>query len=140
LIYSFKCGAREIVPVVEKHLDLIQAAISRMAGNSFQMKAWNVALASAAVGFAATKDSHPRAAFLAVIPSFVFWLLDAYYLRLEKAFRELYKQAVAGTATAYSMTPKPTIKMWFEAFFAPSVSLIHGIMLAVIFRVTYYAK
>ena len=122
----------------EKHLEFIQAAISRMGGNSFQMKAWNVALASAAIGFAAAKDSHPPAAMLALVPSFVFWLLDAYYLRLERAFRTLYEQAVAGTAPAYSMKPKPTIGMWFVAFFRPSVSLIHAAMMAVIFQSTYY--
>jgi hypothetical protein len=123
-------------PPSEKHLELIQSAITRMAGNSFQMKGWNVALASAAIGFAATKDSHPRAAVLAVVPSIVFWILDAYYLRLERAFRILYNQAVAGTAPAYSMKPSPTIWMWFVAFFRPSVSLIHGVMVAVILKVT----
>src|SRR5579872_7393748 len=100
----------------EKHLEFIQAAISRMGGNSFQMKSWNVALATAAIGFAAAKDSHPRAAMLALVPSFVFWLLDAYYLGLERAFRVLYDQAVDGTATSYSMKPKPGITMWFVSF------------------------
>jgi hypothetical protein len=126
------------MPPSEKHLDFIQSAISRTASNSFQMKSWNVALASAAVGFAAAKDSHPRAAVLAVVPSLVFWLLDAYYLQLERAFRKLYNEAVAGTAAAYSMKPQPTAKMWFESFFRPSVFLIHGAMLAVIFKVTRY--
>ena len=29
-----------------KHLEFIQSIIARLAGNSFQMKGWNVALAS----------------------------------------------------------------------------------------------
>jgi hypothetical protein len=121
----------------EKHLDFVQSAIARMASNSFQMKSWNVALASATIGFAAAKDSHPRAAVLAMVPSFVFWLLDAYYLQLERAFRKLYEEAIAGTAPVYSMKPEPTIKMWFVCFFRPSVLLVHGAMLAVIVKVTY---
>lgn len=123
--------------VSEKHLDFIQSAIARMGSNSFQMKSWNVALASAAIGFAAAKDSHPRAAILGVVPSFVFWFLDAYYLQIERAFRDLYDAAVAGTVPPYSMKPEPKIKMWFKAFFRPSVSLIHATMLAVILKVTY---
>src|ERR1700691_5910895 len=95
----------------DKHLEFIQSVISRMAGNSFQMKSWNVALATAAIGFAAAKDSHPKAAMLALIPSFVFWVLDAYYLLLERAFRDLYDDAINGTAAAYSMKIKTTVKM-----------------------------
>lgn len=33
-----------------KHLDFLQSAIGRMGRNSFQMKSWNVALASAVIG------------------------------------------------------------------------------------------
>jgi hypothetical protein len=123
----------------EKHLEFIQSAIARMAGNSFQMKSWNVALAAAAIGFAAGKDSHARAAVLAVVPALVFWLLDAYYLQLERAFRELYGEAVAGTAPVFWMKPEPSMAMWLISFFRPSVFLIHGAVLAVILRVTYYA-
>ena len=57
----------------EKHLEFIQGAIARMAGNSFQMKSWNVALATAAIGFAVAKDSHPKAAVLAILPALTFW-------------------------------------------------------------------
>jgi hypothetical protein len=122
----------------EKHLEFIQSAIARMGSNSFQMKAWNVALASAAIGFAAAKDSHPRAAALALAPGFVFWLLDAYYLGFERAFRDLYNAAVKGTAPAWSMKPEPTAAMWFAAFWRPSVSLLHGAMLAIIFKATWF--
>jgi len=120
----------------DKHLEFIQSAISRMAGNSFQMKSWNVALAAAAIGFAAAKDSHPKAAMLALIPSFVFWMLDAYYLLLERAFRNLYEEAVKGTAAAYSMKIKKTASMALIAFIRPSVSLIHATMMGVIYAVT----
>jgi len=123
--------------VSEKHLDFIQSAIARMGANSFQMKAWNVGLATAAIGFAAAKDSHSRAAVFALAPGFVFWCLDAYYLRLERAFRNLYKDAVAGRVNTYVMEPSLTSRMWLTAFFRPSVLLVHAVALAVIFTVTY---
>jgi len=60
-----------------KHLEFIQSIIARLAGNSFQMKGWNVALATAAIGFAVAKDSRPTLAVLAVVPALAFWFLDA---------------------------------------------------------------
>ena len=120
----------------EKHLEMIQAAITRMAGNSFQLKAWNVALTSAVIGFAAAKESHPRAAAFALAPALVFWLLDGYYLGLETAFRNLYDGAVSGTVLPYVMTPQPTVWIWIKAFFRPSVLFIHAVLVAMIFEVT----
>lgn len=121
----------------EKHLEFIQGAIARMAGNSFQMKSWNVALATAAIGFAVAKDSHPKAAVLAILPALTFWVLDAYYLLLERAFRDLYDKAVAGTAVAYSMKIERTFGMALVAFFRPSVSVIHLTAIIVIYMVAH---
>src|SRR5690242_13752709 len=117
----------------EKHLDLIVGIVSRLAGKSFQMKSWNVALAAAAIGFAAAKRSHTRAALLAVVPSAAFWFLDGYYLALERLFRELYKKAAAGTVTAYSLDAgQPKFEDWFGATFGrPSVIGLHLPMLVV---------
>jgi hypothetical protein len=78
-----------------KHLEFIEGIISRLAGNSFQMKSWNVALATAAVGLEAAKDSKPTLGVLAVVPAIAFWCLDAYYLAQESLHRCLYKKAVA---------------------------------------------
>lgn len=120
----------------DKHLDFIQSTISRMASHSFQMKSWNVALATAVIGFVAAKDMHPKATMLALIPSFVFWVLDAYYLLLERAFRNLYEEAVNGSVTVYSMKIKTTAYMMFIAFIRPSVLLIHLTMMGVIYAAT----
>jgi hypothetical protein len=118
-----------------KHLEFIQAIISRLAGNSFQMKGWNVALATAAVGFAAAKDSKPTLAVLAVVPALAFWFLDAYYLTLETLYRDLYKKAVA--APSFDLEAglvKPS--GWFKSALRPSVVGLHVPMIVVIFLVT----
>ncbi len=72
-----------------KHLDFIQAVISRLAGNSFLLKGWAVTLVSALFALSAYDR---RAAFIIVayMPVFVFWTLDAYYLALERRFRSLF--------------------------------------------------
>ena len=73
----------------EKHLEFIQGAISRMAGNSFLLKGWNAAVAAGLFAFAA-KDCNAKIAIIALIPGFAFWSLDAYYLQRERLFRRLY--------------------------------------------------
>jgi hypothetical protein len=72
-----------------KHLELVQAVVSRMAANSFWLKGWSVTLVAAIVALA-TKDASPRIALLAVVPVLIFWLLDAYFLRQERLYRKLY--------------------------------------------------
>jgi hypothetical protein len=120
-----------------KHLEFIQAIIARMAGNSFQMKGWNVALATAAVGFAATKDSHPTAAVLAVVPSIAFWFLDAYYLGLEWLYRDLYNGAVAGTIAPFDLKAgKLGFAKWLDVVWRPAVSCLHLPMIGVILLVS----
>lgn len=69
-----------------KSLDYIQNIIDRQASNSFKIKGWTVALVVVALLFRSN-----RYQFLsAFVPLFGFWYLDAYYLRQERKFRELY--------------------------------------------------
>ena len=119
-----------------KHLEFIEGIINRLGGNSFQIKGWNVALATAAVGFAASKDSHPTAAALAVVPSIALWFLDGYYLALERLYRDLYNSADSGATPAYSLRPpKLTASVWIAATWRWSVSGLHLPMIAVILAV-----
>lgn len=72
-----------------KHLEMIQGVINRLAGNSFAMKGWSVTLVSALIAIAVDK-SDGRFAFAALIPSVIFWILDAYFLWQERLFRSLF--------------------------------------------------
>ncbi len=76
-----------------KHLEMIQAVISRMTSNSFFLKGWSVTLVAAIVALAA-KDANQWFLIVALLPVLAFWSLDAYYLHLERLFRELYKDAL----------------------------------------------
>ena len=124
------------MPRDTKDLEFIQAIIARLAGNSFQMKGWNVALATAAVGLAAAKDSRPTLAVLAVIPALAFWFLDAYYLGLERLYRDLYKKA-ANAAPSFDLDAgclKP--HAWLQSVLRPSVIGLHVPMIGVILVVS----
>src|SRR4051794_33146782 len=81
----------ELEPNRLKHLELIQATITRLAGNSFLVKGWAITLAGAFFAFALNSHS-ARLALAAVVPIIAFWALDAYFLRAERLFRALYDE------------------------------------------------
>ena len=74
-----------------KHLELIQAVISRMASNSFRLKEWTVVLVSAIL-FLAARENSGDIALIGLVPAVLFWGLDAYYLRQERLYRALYDE------------------------------------------------
>ena len=74
---------------VQAHLSISQAIIQRMASNSASCKAWCITLVSAILVIVADKGK-PHYAFIAFIPTALFFILDTYYLSLERCFRESY--------------------------------------------------
>lgn len=89
-----------------KHLDFIQAIITRMSAASSQAKAWLLPVVTAAYGYALVKHADSVAA-LGMVAVALFAYLDANYLRQEKRFRCLYKCVAKGEATieAFSLQP-----------------------------------
>jgi uncharacterized membrane protein len=73
----------------QKHLEFIQATISRMANNSFLLKGWAITLVAALFALA-TKDTDKNYIIVAYFPVVIFWILDGYYLSQERRFRSLY--------------------------------------------------
>jgi len=74
-----------------RHLEMIQAVVSRLANNSFLIKGWSVTLTTALFGFAVSSDQW-LLSLVGVVVSFMLWMLDAYYLQKEKAYRKLYDE------------------------------------------------
>ena len=71
------------------HLEMIQGVINRMASNSFMLKGWAVTLVAGIFALAA-KDADKLYFIITYVPIFVFWGLDAFYLRQERLYRKLY--------------------------------------------------
>lgn len=97
---------------VQAHLQILQGVIQRMASNSTSCKAWCITIVSAILVLIADKGK-PELAWLALLPSFLFLALDAYYLALERAFRASYKAFVTKlhggrvhVEDVYSVLPK----------------------------------
>jgi len=84
---------KENSQAVQAHLTIQQAVIQRMAGNSASSKAWCVTLVSAILVIIADKGK-PQYAWIAIIPTLLFLVLDAYYLALEKGFRSSYNSFI----------------------------------------------
>jgi hypothetical protein len=74
-----------------KHMEMIQAIVSRLAGNSFLVKGWALTLAAAFFGFAVSKDN-PGVAIAGMFPVILFFGLDVYFLQAERLFRLLYEE------------------------------------------------
>lgn len=72
-----------------KHLEFVQNVITRMNSNSFQIKGMTIAIIAALFAVYAAK---PNMFFIliAIVPTILFWLLDAYYLLQERKYRFLY--------------------------------------------------
>ena len=113
---------------VQKHLEIMQGVIRRMATNSFSLKTWCITIVSAILVVVATKDK-PDYVLIALIPIVMFCGLDMYYLALERGFRKAYENFVcklhAGVLTDDDMyVVKPlgnTWLLWIGAF--PSHSI-----------------
>lgn len=71
-----------------KHMEMIQAVITRMANNSFMIRGWCVTLVSALLALGA-KDAK-NMVFIAYLPVLIFWWLDAFFLRQERLYRKLF--------------------------------------------------
>jgi hypothetical protein len=108
-----------------KYLEFLQAAISRMASNSFLIKGWSVTLGTAVLGFS-VKENNWGMALVALIPTASFWAIDAYYLGLEKLFRDLWRKAVDYAGATFEMNPGYLCgEQWGEAARRPAVLLVH---------------
>lgn len=126
-----------------KHYELLQGVITRLAGNSFSIKGWAVALVAVLGGFAA-KDSDPRYIFGLWLPALCFWGLDAYYLRRERLFRALYNDAIepASTVPLYSMNTKAyrsKVGGILGIAFSRTILLLHVPIVAFVLALSCYA-
>jgi hypothetical protein len=79
-----------------KHLDFLQAVVTRMSVASAMAKSWLLPVVTATYGYALTKSA-ASIALLGMSAVVLFGFLDANYLRQEKAYRHLYDAVARGT-------------------------------------------
>jgi hypothetical protein len=117
------------VPDVE-HLKMIQGVIGRLAGNSFLIKGWSVTIAAGLSAFART-EADRSLAWIGVGVVAVFALLDAYYLAVERVYRQLYDEALAAIANSYAMKARNVgLRQVLGALISASVLPLHAAVMA----------
>lgn len=72
-----------------KHLEMIQALVTRMASYGASFKNYCITVVTAVIGLGFTLH-RPSFAALALLPLIGFAIADAQYLRVERQFRELF--------------------------------------------------
>lgn len=80
-------------PAVKAHIDMLQGLISRMAKNSASCKSWAIPLVTSIIFLSLEKGIVPTT--VAYIPLCLFYLLDCYYLGLERKFKERHRDFIA---------------------------------------------
>lgn len=73
-----------------KHLEFIQNIISRMAGNLFFLRGWTITLIAALLALFAKGNGPKYIIYFLIVLTFVFWILDGYFLSQERLYRDLY--------------------------------------------------
>ena len=94
-----------------KHLNLIQGVITRMVGNSAQMKTWTVALVTATIVFSGVSEDPSWLVGLGgCLPVIALWTMDARYLHLEKCYVEFHAAIVRGEEiTVFDLDYRPYV-------------------------------
>lgn len=126
-----------------KHLEMIQGVINRMASNSFLLKGWAVTLVSAMFALSQSQKDIKIFVLMALIPTIIFWILDAFYLRQERLFRFLYDDVrKLETITDFSMDTskhqdKPNVK-YHKVLISTTLFQFYGPMILMIGLVWLY--
>ena len=79
-----------------KEIDLIQGCINRMANNSFLIKGWALSVFAGATAFTQGENLSNLVllVFTTIIPFICFWVLDAYYLKIERKYRAMCDERI----------------------------------------------
>jgi hypothetical protein len=123
---------------IETHLQMIQAVITRLASQSTTIKGWCVTVTAALLGVGAGSTT-PLVAIIAAYVVSTFAVLDAYYLSLERGYRDLYRRTVAGQVDEWSLEiDRPGWDEVGRALKAPAVALLYGASLLTAAAVAAY--
>ena len=77
-----------------EYLKMLQAIITRLNTNSFQIKTIATTIITSFMVFMYEKNQDKIVNFTICVIVFMFWVLDTYFLRSEKAYRKKYNDTV----------------------------------------------
>jgi hypothetical protein len=128
-----------------KHLEFIQGAINRMAGNLFFLRGWTITLIAALFAFF-VKDANTDFIFVVYFPIIIFWILDGYFLSQERLFRALYNHVrkLDEKEIDFSMNTseynEDKRNGWIYSMFSSTLLFFYLPLVGVMLLVTYLIK
>jgi hypothetical protein len=126
-----------------KHLEFLQGAINRMAGNLFLLKGWTITLIAALFALSA-KDSNKAYVLVAYFPALVFWILDGYFLSQERRFRALYDyvRKLEDAQIDFSMDTRPfkDDNTWLDGMFSATLMTYYGALVVIMLGLMLFIR
>lgn len=125
-----------------KHLEFIQGAINRMAGNLFFLRGWTITLIAALLALL-VKWTNPDYIFIVYFLVIIFWILDGYFLSQERLFRALYNHVrkLDEKDIDFSMNTEEYKKdkknSWLRAMFSPTLIVFYLSLIGVALLIKY---
>ena len=126
---------------IEKYIDILQNSIVRMANNSSQCKTWCLTISSALIVMFIKGECSKQFMWLMLLPPILFWFIDAYYLHLENAFRDIYNSFInecksseehQAPDTTYQINVKSSFLKTIAKMFTMSTFPFYGFLLLVL--------
>jgi hypothetical protein len=122
---------------LHKEIDLIQGCINRMANNSFLLKGWLISIVAVVLALSEKFPNLLLLGIILIIPLLSFWYLDAFFLRAEKMYREMYKwvlenRRLKNKEFEYDLNPKRfenKVDSLLKIMFSKTLRTFYGIPL-----------
>ena len=118
-----------------KEIDLIQGCINRMANNSFLIKGWALGVFAGVTAFTQGENMNNIVLLLCttVVPFICFWVLDAYFLQIERKYRAMYTERLTkrknnDSDELFNLNPsKYKVSIILRIMFSQTLTIFYGI-------------
>lgn len=126
---------------VRHYISLLQENINRMAANCTNCKTWLITIVSALCALQLANDAITGYTRIALIPTVLFLVLDAYYLGQEKRFRDIEAVFVEKIKSGADVMPEiytfkrennHICRYFLKGLISPSTWLMYAILAAII--------
>lgn len=131
---------------VRHYISLLQENINRMASNCTSCKTWLITIVSALCALQLANDAIKGYLWIALIPTALFLVLDAYYLGQEKRFRDLESDFIKLIKSGEDIMPAIYAfrqegghkgRYFWKGLISPSTWLIYSSVAAIIVLVIF---
>lgn len=131
---------------VRHYISLLQENINRMASNCTSCKTWLITIVSALCALQLANDTIKGYIWIALIPTVLFLVLDAYYLGQEKRFRDIEATFVQKIKSGENILPdlytfkqkeKHDCKYFWKGLISPSTWLMYFTVAAIIMLIVF---